>query len=856
MHQDSRVSFPFRHTLAIGALSLILVLTACGGPAGTGGPPGPGPGDSDLEDSLNALGVNTAPTDRVDADQEALPESYSPLGASASFGEAEPFTDDSSSHPADELFVVGLPLPTDELTLLEKEGVQITGTGDVDPGSTSVLHSMSTADNPWVDDDSAGPANSDNSRSLRVVVAGDVDNDGYEELLAVYVDTTTADRRLALDVIEDAADGHTQETFVLADGDGILDVDAATPDLDGDGDADVVIALGRADGVDIAFLDGPSGGWSIDASRTKSIDAISGGSQMWVEMAAGNLDYDNPEELAIVVNELVDTTGNARWFAFDDGVAGLGELESGNVQGTDGGLFTAQTADVSVGDVDGDGLDEVLLGGLTELYTGCDAYRSILTVRDDAEHGLTEVDSLATGAFFANCPAFGPWRLRFMHVNAVDLDGDGIDEIQAGKHVYASLHDGMTLDDASQPAWTIPDSVFIDAGADASAYYTPNTTAIAVGDVTGDGRENIVLYHQWQEDIRIWGLSSVDTVGFAELSIVDAPWYNTQQVVRPILVPVNMDADGPSLKYSDGEYQLVFTEPIVLAAMAAAPCGEGIGQNVGACATTFGNTESTGTSGELTVSVKASAYAGVKTAANIPFVGEIGADFKETITATASLSAGQAYTVEKSQVFTSGPMEDSVVFTSVPYDRYVYTVVSHPDPDMVGGTVEVLLPREPILLKVEREFYNGHIVDNAAIGSNVFDHTPGDLATYPSTSRKNQLLSQYGGLENGPLSVGQGTGSEGLGIDVSTEVSAGGSLGIEVERSVDVTAGPALAGFSVGYGVNASLTFTSGTKTSYAVTVGDLSAATFAEHQYSFGMFTYVQSLEDQEFEVINFWVQ
>jgi hypothetical protein len=69
-------------------------------------------------------------------------------------------------------------------------------------------------------------------------------------------------------------------------------------------------------------------------------------------------------------------------------------------------------------------------------------------------------------------------------------------------------------------------------------------------------------------------------------------------------------------------------------------------------------------------------------------------------------------------------------------------------------------------------------------------------------------------------------------------------------------AGPAMVGFSVGYGVSASLTVTSGTSTSYSVTVGDLSAESFPDNQYSYGMFTYVQTVEDQEFEVINFWVE
>ena len=59
-----------------------------------------------------------------------------------------------------------------------------------------------------------------------------------------------------------------------------------------------------------------------------------------------------------------------------------------------------------------------------------------------------------------------------------------------------------------------------------------------------------------------------------------------------------------------------------------------------------------------------------------------------------------------------------------------------------------------------------------------------------------------------------------------------------------------------GHGVDASLTVTSGSQTTYSVEVGDLDGSNFAANQYSYGIFTYVQSLGDQEFEVINFWVE
>jgi hypothetical protein len=143
-----------------------------------------------------------------------------------------------------------------------------------------------------------------------------------------------------------------------------------------------------------------------------------------------------------------------------------------------------------------------------------------------------------------------------------------------------------------------------------------------------------------------------------------------------------------------------------------------------------------------------------------------------------------------------------------------------------------------------------------AIGSSVFDHTPGDVASYPSVSRKNSLLSQHGGIEFGPSGVGQGGGETELEIAVSNEVSLGGSLGIEYEAEVKATSGVAFAGFSVGYGAEAALSITSGAQTTYTGTVGSIAAADYAANAYEWGIFTYVQSVGDQKLEVINYWVE
>ncbi|HZJ10087.1 MAG TPA: hypothetical protein VFD39_10355, partial [Trueperaceae bacterium] len=372
-------------------------------------------------------------------------------------------------------------------------------------------------------------------------------------------------------------------------------------------------------------------------------------SQVSARLAAGNLDYDVAEELVLVVNEVLGSTtatGAASYVVFDDANAGLPAVNDGAITAQAGGLKALQVADVDIGDVTGSGVGQVVFAGMTALDDGCDSPEGVAAVFEDALGGFAQVAAETFNVFVSNCPANAPWKVRFLHVNAFDIDGDGIDELQAWRNVYQDFSEAAPFTLIGE----LPEGQFLEVGPANGAYITANTAQIVSGDLTGDGREDLVLYHQWFEDASVWGLSQIETVGFAQLSAVPiATTYNTQTEVRPLLVPVNLDVDGPVLKYDLASHELVFTEPIVI---------------------------------------------------------------------------------------------------------------------------------------------------------------------------------------------------------------AGGSLGIEYETSVDVTAGPALAGFSVGYGVSASLTFASGSSTTYEVSVGDLTPASYEANAYSFGMFTYVQELEGAEFDVINFWVE
>ena len=74
------------------------------------------------------------------------------------------------------------------------------------------------------------------------------------------------------------------------------------------------------------------------------------------------------------------------------------------------------------------------------------------------------------------------------------------------------------------------------------------TRAVSSARIPGDGRENLIVYTQWQPGIGIWGLSAVDSIGFAELSTLNVTSrFNTQDRVEPIVLPVTADGDRHGL---------------------------------------------------------------------------------------------------------------------------------------------------------------------------------------------------------------------------------------------------------------------------------------------------------------------
>jgi len=236
-------------------------------------------------------------------------------------------------------------------------------------------------------------------------------------------------------------------------------------------------------------------------------------------------------------------------------------------------------------------------------------------------------------------------------------------------------------------------------------------------------------------------------------------------------------------------------------------------------------------------------------------------EVEKTVTTAVTAAVQGAYTVTKSETFFQDPMQDTVVVTTIPYDQYTYRIVSHPNPEAIGKEFILSVPREPRTFQVERSFYNANVLDaSSRIGDSVFTHTIGDPTTYPTDADRNTILNRFGGFQDGPRDVDL-AGSRNATIDVAQETGASTTLAVSYEKTLKVTGGNVMGGYSVGSESTATLGFTIGSSTTYSGTVGAVdptSGAFNSNDLYAWGIMAYTQDVHEsgQQFQVINYWVE
>jgi hypothetical protein len=269
---------------------------------------------------------------------------------------------------------------------------------------------------------------------------------------------------------------------------------ASAGDVDGDGLDDILIGVpipgdwGSSPGVTYLFFGASlpaSGTLSLSAADAVIIGEVNGDGSGYAVASAGDVDGDGLDDILI----------GAPYHYLGGGMVGKAYLMFGSTIAS-GGTFWLSGADANflevtgwpdhtgkavagVGDVDGDGLDDVLISSpdnLNSTVTYGTAYLFFgSTIASGGSFALTGADAAMEGA--GGYQSFGD-----PVASAGDVDGDGLaDVVMSGSSGYLMF--GATL---------VAGGTFVPADADAS-FPGGSGQMTSAGDVDGDGLDDVLV---------------------------------------------------------------------------------------------------------------------------------------------------------------------------------------------------------------------------------------------------------------------------------------------------------------------------------------------------------------------------
>lgn len=874
------------------AAAALLCLAACASPQPPAGQepdpkPDPLPPESEpsgpiesVADQLRELGINLTGitgADRVFDATVTIDTEYSPLGRRMRIAPREIFaagidaaclSDDE--HPK----VVSLPL-YDHIAETHSDSFLCHA---IEEGFYT-LTSSPAADNSF---------GSPGSQSNRTIVAGDFSGDGLEQggVLVAHWDAGNSASTLRSYLTHQAQPSVVPNSGLLPFtnlGSGrAIDLEAAVGDFDGNGLDDIVVAIIQYEpgGVTqralqlLVFLQTAPGVFAptSPAEAAFSYAVPDDLENVSLRLASGNLDLDPSDELAVVLRSLKGTGTNrpeatVQYWVFDD----LGEpagqalpvLHQGDLVFPDPGSTPGPflTADVAIGDFDGDGIGELAFTGILEFTSQsnlCAPYTFGYVVFDDLAHptasgGLAQLAALAEEVTAGQCNPSLVALAYEVFAHALDYDGGYTRELLANDRVMR-LHDGELHLVAEIPGMY--------TGLQLGAHFAESTTTITVGDFNNDGFDEVAKYDSVTRDLRLYGLL---------LNRVFRLGNGTDHSAYPLILAYDNDVDGFTVEYIPGSHRVVLTEPVIIAALAAPPYSVDYGQEPESATTSYGTSEGTSVSSETTVSFTVNATMGVSMGVGIGPL-EVTGTYEATLSAAVDRTAGTSYATTYTNSFeTAG--QNAVVFTSFPYDAYDYEIVSSHDAGLMGEIMTVMLPREPVTRIVSTDYFNARVPEGGLrIDESVFVHTAGDVSSYLSRSQMVELQERVQFGRFGPdlflfsprRTVGQGSTSTSVEIELAESSYHTESVGYMVEHSVGLSVGGVMVGFSRGDGKSNSLTIEAGQSTIVGGTVPSITVddTTNPGAVYDFGMFTYMYRYGDpgdpdgQLFQVVNYWAE
>ena len=833
---------------------------------------------------FHKLGVDTTVTPRTYVDDngvtQTLRDSYNPLGVGL-----------KTLNPLSEIYIAG-------------RGTDATHPNQVlfddwfNSGKKLPLTPL-----PLTDDDESWLKN-----TYKLSLPADLDGDGVDEIVNLYwVDTTS---QLHANVIHcDSNCTGNGGSFKKVNDSALAVYDLskaptdigwfrhsfAAADIDGDGKKEIIAV--NFGGIDICTVD-----------KTFAVSCVNQSHSAVTQMSVASGHFDNAP----------GRTNDSVVVGFSDASLGYVSVFDGTPNAFSSNAFSNPSHDpislnikfadqsssiaydqsyVATGDVDLDGRDEILLAvpepgtinGLTAarhhdlilLDDAKTAYRPFHAFRypigDDGSRSLFDTANLNNFTFHPTLRVFTKTTKPAL-AKAIYAGSYILDNLQ---NLYPS--DTTTLA-SGQTILNGVTSTTMSFHENGGGNYNHGPDDVVVGDIDASGQDSVVAF--WDAGVDATQPTSaftIVTVAKVSWDVGSASWPRWSNIATTVsgLTPAanagdsgtynvglalpNVDRDSAIVEYQN-EHEVLFSDPQVLAVLAAPPFFSGVNENNSQTSISFGSGQ--GSDAQSTIGVSAGLSIGYSAPS---LFGLDEASWKLSFETSFDSISDHSVELEQTQTWTAGS-EDAVVFHVIPFDVYYYKIMSSPDPTDVGNLVTINVPRALNTYKVPVALYNATILNGAQVGPDVITHTVGDPSSYPSVNACADASNTSGKVGSTSLLVdgdtwcyavdstlhsGVGTGSVGFQIDRTDTFAAGKSQDIAVNFETEEGVGGLTFGQSVGFHYGYSYTVNTEQSYNFAGQVGDLPDS---KHGYDFGLMVHKGVLAGTSTTypafLVDYWVQ
>ena len=796
---------------------LTLFVSACGGDSSSSAE-----GEKNLASVLKALGISTSVKERTDPEGKTVRTDYNPMGKKT-----------TRLNKIPEIYVAG-------------SSVQGSISNDslIDPTDDSVL--TYDPDGAWA------------SSCYFKTAGADTDGDGHDEIITIVFDVTnhklvlkeakynkTSDIYSRRDVAE-IQDSEIIQSAIGYRADAIGDI--AAGDIDGDGREEILVTYLS----NILIFDDGANNYRL--LMNKKIPAISSNYQL-MKIKTGDFDQDGKDEIVITNGTGIPNNGTTAQYTIYDDITNDPSLSSpiisnqpitayftsqiidyGNSTPVIGTTKSLEAANMAIGDFNGDGLPDVAFAGNSLPDKGC--YLFILKTSMDR-------NSRPKFEFIQTVACDSSYELAAPPIDAGDINGNGKDDIVMWKGVY-SLNSTNMLSSMG-------------------VMITPHEKAVfevRAGDTDGDCKSEVVLLCGL-DSLLIFEYDSASQITQCKTIALE----NKNTLTWGTISLPGTKKPCEVIEFSG--HDVKFTDPRIIAVLAAPPYygsldgadRDTVQPYLGNTGTSFGKSNSVQSEESNTFGFSVSFTFG--SSVDCPLWGSAAsAEIKNTISNSFDWTSASSKEISCTYKYTNGTDDDMVIFSVIPFDVYYYKVLNSTDPNVIGKTVTISLPKKPITTSQSVSFYNANNGNYFDIDEDVLVHRVGEPFSYLTSFDMLRLQSENPTGLYIPTSyeqtVGEGTSATTLSMQSTETKSKNFSYNLGLSNEVEAVAVGVLVGREIGFNYGYSYSTSVSNQTEIEGQVANIAAPYYrTDRLFTWGLmaYPYEDSDSEQKFDIITYWV-